>query len=389
MTERIHLRGLSPFDVLYYSVEPVSQLHQTGDIVELTFADIKQAAVEFFEAEEYYFALDRFTDALRLRPDNSRATRFKLAAEDEIAWRDARILDTIEAYESYILGNTAKRYAQEAQEAMMRKHISLGEQHVEANNIEMAETILNKYIIDYPGAPDIQHARNLLCELYERNGDLHVRNMNLEGQRSAFAFYSSAIEICPFSESLNIKVSDSEKYYHRYRQPRVTYTNFSHDRISSYGITFGAANHFSRGSYFSLRFNERLFTSSSDYTVDSAGNVTGNITGELIHTGIEDRGNVEALIGLTYPIVYPLWVYAGAGYSYNPFYWRMDRRNSQGSLIETEWVRNTDESYRGAIFETGLTVNVVGLSFSLGMKGTSTSNLIPTVGIGFVNSSNN
>jgi len=392
MTNRIHLTSLRARDVLYYSIEPVTFMHDGDQTAERTFQDIKNTGIEFFNNSEFYFALDRFNDALRLRPNNARATRFKLQSEDEIAWNNAKILGTIEAYHNYLNGDTSKRYANEATEAIMNTHLELGEMHVNNNNIELAERYLIRYLEDYPTGPEFHNAENLLCKLYVTNGDVFSVQRNLIGQRTALNFYNQANDVCNETVGLDTKLQQTQTMYERYNFPRRGYSMFTTDKISSYGITFGSLNYFNRGGYLTLRLNEELFTPRSDFTVDTSGNITLNSTTtpparSYEYTGNNRWGNAEVLIGFTYPVYFPAWVYAGLGYAYNPRFWQMDTFNSVGGFLETSWAKNTDESDRGIVFEFGGMASLIGLNIGLGLKGPNMSELTPTFSIGFVHSS--
>jgi hypothetical protein len=162
---------------------------------------------------------------------------------------------------------------------------------------------------------------------------------------------------------------------------------FNHDRISTYGITFGAINYFAKGGYFTLRFNEKVFKSGSDYTVDNEGITNPPVSsGRREFTGTSVEGNAEAVIGINYPVYYPFWAYAGVGYSYNPVFWEMNNYSSSGNLLSTKLAKNTESTNHGLVFEFGTIthVDVLNMTFSIGVKGNNLSNLVPTVSFGFV-----
>lgn len=391
MTNRIHLTGLNARDVKYYNIEPATFMYDGDQTAERTFQDIKNTGIEFYNEGEYYFALDRFNDALRLRPNNARATRLKLQSEDEIAWYNAKIINTIEAYEIYLSGDTSKQYANEATQAIMQAHITIAEAYVKNNNIELAERYLYRYKENYPAGPDYQKAEDLLCKLYTKNGDEFAREESLNGQRSALNYYTQAENVCNVNIDLDQKINQTQLLYDRYSNPRISYTMFTHNRISTYGITFGSLNYFTRGGYLTLRLNEDLFTSRNDMKVDDSGNVSSTSTFSARtyeYTGSDRRGNAEFIIGFTYPVYYPGWIYAGLGYSYNPFFWEMNSiRSTDGEFIETQWIKNTDKSDRGIVFEFGAVARIIGLSIGIGLNGPNISELIPTFSIGFSASS--
>ena len=387
MTSRIRLNALQPNDVLYYAIEPVTFAGGGEASSEQTFQDIKDTGVQFYNDEDFYFALDRFNDALRLRPDNVEVTRYKMNTEDEIAWAEAKLFDTIESYNNYLNGETLKRYSAEAKDAIRNKRISLGEMYLSNRDYELAEQTLQEYLTNSPSGPESGKAKELLCRAYTEQGDNFSTQESLNGQGSALSFYQNALTVCPAPSDIENKLTATEKLYEKYSNPKWNYTmaSFTFDDRNAFGITFGAINHFTRSGYVTFRLNTKLFTDTEDYTVNLEG-VTDppRSSGARNFSGEERKGNAEIVIGVTYPVYFPVWVYGGLGYAYNPTYWRMENINSTGDLIDTEWSRNTDSSERGIIFEIGAMANVVGLNFSLGLKGYSVSELTPTLSIGFL-----
>ncbi len=198
------------------------------------------------------------------------------------------------------------------------------------------------------------------------------------------------MDYCTDEASIEPKIQDTQKLYNRFQYPRRGNTLFTTDRISKYGISFLSLNYFDRAGFLTLRFNEDIFTSRSDLRVDSEGTITDSNSTSTTRVyeslGNTRKGNAEALTGFTFPVYFPVWIYFGAGYSYNPAYLEVARLSSAGDILEKEWALNKSEQENGIIFELGTTVSYYGLTVGLGVKGFDTSDLIPTFSIGFMHS---
>jgi len=390
MTNRIQLNGLNTREVRFYDIEPYTYSNEGEGSVERTFQEIKDAGVDFFENREFYLALDRFNDALRLRPNDMETTRYKVQTDDEIQWQEAILRGTVESYEAYLEGETSKRHANAAIDSIMATNIKMGELYAKNNNIERAENYLESYLIDFPAGPDIAKANQLLCNLYTENGDAYSQQENLNGQRSALNFYNKSLDYCTNQVSIEPKIQQTQKLYDRFQYPRRGNTLFTTDRISTYGISFLSLNYFERAGFLTLRFNQDIFTSRSDLRVDSEGRITDESSissnSNYESLGITRQGNAEALTGFTFPVYFPIWIYFGGGYSYNPAYLEVARRSSAGDILEKEWALDRSERKNGIIFELGTVVSYYGLTIGVGLKGLDTSNLTPTFSVGFMHS---
>jgi hypothetical protein len=85
-------------------------------------------------------------------------------SESDRAWRDAKKLNTVEAYLAYQQTYPLSTYKEEATEAI---RLLKWKQVTEENNIQATEA----YIIEYPGAPNIDEARRVI-DKYNYNKDI-------------------------------------------------------------------------------------------------------------------------------------------------------------------------------------------------------------------------
>ena len=165
------------------------------------------------------------------------------------------------------------------------------------------------------------------------------------------------------------------------------YVAFTYDSICTYGISGGTINNNSIGYYFTLRSNDNATLGGPNGTVDNNGVVTG---GQYINWGNDWRfknkiktGTTEFLLGLTKKIAYPLWIYAGAGVSYNNVFWEMDIYDNLGDYFVTDWVENREAEKFNPVYEAGLIIDLKGFNLRGGMKTKTLKDMTFTVGIGF------
>ncbi|MEZ4800992.1 MAG: hypothetical protein R2809_14715 [Flavobacteriales bacterium] len=70
------------------------------------------------------------------------------------------------------------------------------------------------------------------------------------------------------------------------------------------------------------------------------------------------EAEVGASLGLLFKVAYPIWMYIGAGASYNPVYEEITEYSSNGSVYEVVWMRNSDQTQFGFYPEAGLILKV-------------------------------
>ncbi|MFZ4771249.1 MAG: toxin-antitoxin system YwqK family antitoxin [Ferruginibacter sp.] len=166
------------------------------------------------------------------------------------------------------------------------------------------------------------------------------------------------------------------------------FMSYVYDSVCKTGISFGRIKNRGVGMYLTARFNSDGFkTGGANGIVDNKGVVTG---GQFSKWGNDWRfkneiktGNIEIMAGLTQKITYPLWIYAGAGASFNTVFWKMDIYDNLGDYFDTDWVKNDEASKLKPVFEGGLIVDLGGFNIRGGVKTQTFKEMIVTMGLGF------
>ncbi|MFD2512266.1 hypothetical protein ACFSRY_00190 [Pontibacter locisalis] len=157
-----------------------------------------------------------------------------------------------------------------------------------------------------------------------------------------------------------------------------------HDRMSTFGMTYGTINKKNIGLYFTARADAEIFKHGSYFTVDGNGDVSGDVNGNVRFTERTSTGNAEGVFGFTKKLIYPVWIYAGGGAAYNPVYWEAEASMGTGIYKqEKEWARNTDETSWAPVFDAGLIGDIKGINIRGGVKTHDFSEWFITVGVGF------
>ncbi len=331
----------------------------------------------------YQQAIGQFNTALRVRANDPDASRLKSEAEDELAWVTATDTHSIASYDAYLAGNTNKKYASEARSMVREGLIFNGRTFAESENVPQAEIHLNRFMNEFPGDSQIGEARGLLCDMYVRLGDRNASGKTVGAQSSAVDYYSRAQSVCVDQGGLSAKRNSANRKMVNWSRQSQAYISFTFDDLSTYGITMGNLHTRGAGFYITARANEALFTNYDPYTVNDNGNLDGASSTYTYRDGGGRRTiNGEGLVGFTYEIAYPFWMYAGAGVAYNAEQWEIDEY-LRGSFEQTEWIRNTDQTKYEPVFEVGAILNFSGFHFQAGMKGYDAERTFYTLGAGF------
>ncbi|HAC15908.1 MAG TPA: hypothetical protein DCE78_08200 [Bacteroidetes bacterium] len=331
----------------------------------------------------YQQAISQFNTALRVRPNDVDATRFKRESEDELAWETAKAVNSIDSYDVYVSGNTNKKYLAEAKSIIRDGLFFHGRNNAENDNVQLAEYNLNRFASEYPTDPSVAESRNLLCSMYIRIGDRNSSGTTVGAQRTAVDYYTRAQNVCDTDGGLGSKITRSNRKATNWARPSQAFMAFTYDDLSTYGLTIGNLHTRGAGFYLTARANEALFNASDLYTVDDNGNLDGaNSSYSYRDAGGRQIINGEGLIGLTYEIGYPLWLFAGAGVAYNAEQWEIDEY-LRGDFYETQWIRNTDQSNYEPVFEIGAILNFSGFHLQAGIKGYDAERTFITLGGGF------
>ena len=177
---------------------------------------------------------------------------------------------------------------------------------------------------------------------------------------------------------LNYNSKKGEKLYDR------TFLSFVYDPKIPFGIAYGSINHHGIATYFLIRANSEIFTQTGEITVRSNGSVFGNQGKDTEATGMIRRGAAELLMGITWKIHQPVWMYFGAGLNHSREFWEITVFEEDGSVYGQFWARNTEVNLNQAVLESGIILDFKGLNLRGGtsLVGFDFSKMRYNLGIG-------
>lgn len=167
----------------------------------------------------------------------------------------------------------------------------------------------------------------------------------------------------------------------------VHYTGSYSLRSSGYSEPFGlSVGQIGKiGWYASVRMNTSAFKN-SDYDYDGADVVGYDKVLYYEYDNDYKYPSFEALAGITAQLNWNFFLYAGAGYGYQKYYWHINEYDyATNNLQSNSYINYNDYSASGFAAEAGLIVRAKALSFNLGMStlNFSYSNIVFGIGVNF------
>lgn len=153
-----------------------------------------------------------------------------------------------------------------------------------------------------------------------------------------------------------------------------------------FGITIGSINHRGIGTYMTIRGNSDILLKTGELTANNLGAVYGEAEFENAKTtGYIRHGMVEGIMGITWKIHKPLWMYAGAGLNHSREFWQVEILEENSSNKRNEWAKNPQANKNQAALESGLILDFNGLNLRFGgnLRGFDLSKVEYHMGMGF------
>jgi hypothetical protein len=159
---------------------------------------------------------------------------------------------------------------------------------------------------------------------------------------------------------------------------------FSYDFHQSMpiGISMGNLRPRGVGSYMAVRSNQGLFTATNGFEVRGNGKAYESDAG-FEPTGITRTGSIEGIMGLTWKLIGPLWMYSGAGLNHSRVFYEMENPEENPNL--TSWAKSPQNNLNVFALESGLIMNLKGVNLKIGtvMTDFDYNHLRVQVGLGF------
>lgn len=133
-----------------------------------------------------------------------------------------------------------------------------------------------------------------------------------------------------------------------------------------FGLHVGSLNTHGIGTYFLLRGNQAMTTKTAGFTVNNSGSAYGSPYAKSESTGHFVTGMAEFLMGITWRLFEPVWMYSGIGLNHSREFWQMEVWQ-EGGLHSTEvWARNQQSNLNQPTVEMGLMADFKGINVRVG-----------------------
>lgn len=187
-----------------------------GGSKEVAIADKVESASKtgdaYFARKEFEAAYSAYKKALD-QDKNNRELQDKIeTTEDEIAWKKAQSLNTLEGYETYLNKGSYSRYRNQAKAKIIDNLKYQIQTFAKRNEVDQAEAAYTKYVQRYrPSSVEKQELEKILCELYF-NGIYALSDSKAKTDKQArLNLYYKARKICELSEADKKEISKLEK----------------------------------------------------------------------------------------------------------------------------------------------------------------------------------
>lgn len=180
------------------------------------------------------------------------------------------------------------------------------------------------------------------------------------------------------AEVINQKV---EKHFFVHYTGNYSLRNSSN--TAPFGLSIGQIGKV--GWYASARLNTAAFNN-ADYEFDGTEVVGYNKVLYYEYDSDYQYPSFEALAGITAQLSWNFFMYAGAGYGYQKYYWHINEYDYATNDIESDsYLNYTDVSASGFAAEAGFIVKAKAVSFNLGMSSLNFSyaNIVFGIGLNF------
>lgn len=180
------------------------------------------------------------------------------------------------------------------------------------------------------------------------------------------------IQDLPDIKSENSQIKKNNRFYFVY----------DYHNTMPLGISLGNLRHIGVGSYMVIRSNSEMFSITNGFEVRSSGRPFESEAG-FEHTGLTRKGMVEGIMGLTWKIKGPLWMYSGAGLNHSRIFFEMENPKENPGL--KQWAKSPQTNNNSFALESGMILEFKGLNLKLGavMTDFNYNDIRLQLGVGF------
>lgn len=369
----------------YLAKELIKKINQTPEMMSLNaYNDAMKKGDEFFKKNQFELAKSEFEKALKVKPNDSKAFQKKKDMIEEIAWEKAKKSTYVSETENYADNYPYGKYISEAKSIIKSSYVSISQKAYDESNESLMIEYYNKYLKRFPGDAGSLKIKNLLLSYYINKGNSYMIAKEWYSAKSMFEAYLKLNGVGVDADHCRKSIKKCEW---KLKQESNGFIAYSYDSISPIGVSFGYLNKGGLGFYSTIKLNKNIFTSLNG-TIDDEGNTTLDLYNEAeFQTKLNEtrNANFSGSVGLTCKLVYPIFVYAGAGIIYTSVYDRWEATDPNyvlQNVDRTYWLKNTDKTEINFFPEGGVIwkiSNVMMLKYGVVYR----SSLLHQFGVGF------
>jgi hypothetical protein len=262
---------------------------------------------------------------------------------EDLNWNHAVEINSKNVYDKYIADYPTGRYVNQAKEKNLRKK---NEEETILYNNAVASNFLTdyeKYIEKYPNGRYAHKVNKVLKESYLTLGDKEYNEKEYGKARTYYTEFINRFSDDKLAEEIESKLL---KINRKMLRKDAGYFLYAFDMESEFGLNAGGVMIDGFGYYFNCKLDVDylLISSESIYSLSELDNMYS----DPISLNEKRDANVSVSVGVTYKILYPLWVYGGTGVGYYHEYEKYTIYNSE------EWVLDDSQKDVKMYTEFGL-----------------------------------
>lgn len=343
------------------------KLNQTPKMKKLNgYNKAMQEGDNNFKKESYQAAIKKYEEALTFFPNDTKAGSAKRKATEELAWQQAGKDNTVESYKKYLAKYPLGTYKSNADDILQRGYLKFAREAVKENDFNKAVEYYKTYQSSYPKGPHISTVNEELCTLYYKEAKKKEKGKEAYDMTKALELYELAGK-CGKNDVGKAHLRSLKRKETRWGRDDMHFFGWHASDKMMYGMMAGKLSNRKLAFYAAFRVGEGsdIFESSDAYwETDNENSLTESTEKNKTFNGKVYRPKAFATIGLTKKIVYPLWIYGGAGVAFQSELKEFVNNDTR----TTEKVKNKEASYVAVNPEAGLQLRLAFLTLRYGIN---------------------
>lgn len=343
----------------------IEKLNQTPKMIALNgYNSAMREGEEKFKQQAFQESINKFDEALKFFPKDTKAGSYKRKAQEDLVWQTSRSTNTIESYKSYLNKYPLGTYKSEAEDILQRSYLAIARDKAKVNNFEEAVNYYKIYQTAYPSGPQIAIVNTELCELYFAEAQKVEKVKESYNMKRALELYGLAKQ-CNINRVSDAHLRKLKRKEVDWAREDMPFLGWHADQKNLIGFMSGSLKNRKVGMYLAARAGSDFFESANaDWETNNENSIEASPDKNKKYNERNLNRIFYGTIGITKKIIYPLWIYGGAGVMVNSQL-KEFIHNSSG---QTEYVKNTDLDYIAINPEIGLQVKLAFLTLRYGIN---------------------